>query len=48
MTTNFADWSQGIQAGMEAVLGRLLPPPGELPQQLHEAMHYAALGRWHV
>ena len=34
----------GIQARMEAALARLLPSAGVVPQRLHEAMRYAALG----
>jgi farnesyl diphosphate synthase len=34
----------GVQARMEAALGRLLPGPGIAPARLHEAMRYAVLG----
>jgi farnesyl diphosphate synthase len=33
-----------IQARVEAALGRLLPAPDIVPQRLHQAMRYAALG----
>src|SRR5882672_1632019 len=33
----------GIQARMESVLSRLLPPAHVAPARLHEAMRYAAL-----
>ena len=49
MTTNqhgrdFAAWTGAIQARVEAALGRLLPAPEVVPQRLHQAMRYAALG----
>jgi farnesyl diphosphate synthase len=34
----------GVQARMEAALGRLLPGAGIAPARLHEAMRYAVLG----
>lgn len=33
----------GVQARMEGVLARLLPPPSVAPARLHEAMRYASL-----
>ena len=33
----------GVQARMEGVLARHLPPPGVAPARLHEAMRYASL-----
>ena len=39
----FAAWMGGIQARMEAVLARLLPPARLAPARLHEAMRYAVL-----
>ncbi len=33
----------GVQARMEAALARLLPPAGNVPARLHEAMRYAVL-----
>ena len=41
--TDFQAWMGGIQARMEAVLGRLLPPAHVAPARLHEAMRYATL-----
>jgi farnesyl diphosphate synthase len=41
--TDFQAWMGGVQARMEEALGRLLPPPGISPGQLHEAMRYATL-----
>ncbi len=46
MTTTdpgFAAWMGGIQARMEAVLGRVLPQAGIAPAKLHGAMRYAVL-----
>ncbi|HLB14133.1 MAG TPA: farnesyl diphosphate synthase [Burkholderiales bacterium] len=34
----------GVQARVERALDRMLPPGGEAPQRLHEAMRYAVLG----
>jgi len=34
----------GVQARVERALDRVLPPGGETPQRLHEAMRYAVLG----
>jgi len=41
--TDFQAWMGGIQARMEAALGRLLPPAHIAPARLHEAMRYATL-----
>src|SRR5688572_3879936 len=41
--TDFQAWMGGIQARMENVLARLLPPAHVAPAPLHEAMRYAAL-----
>src|SRR5688572_8890730 len=41
--TDFQAWMGGIQARMENVLARLLPPAHVAPARLHEAMRYAAL-----
>jgi farnesyl diphosphate synthase len=40
---DFQAWMGGIQARMDAVLARLLPPPSVAPARLHEAMRYASL-----
>jgi farnesyl diphosphate synthase len=40
----FRDWMAGVQARVERALDRVLPPGGEPPQRLHEAMRYAVLG----
>ncbi|EJN08743.1 polyprenyl synthetase family protein [Herbaspirillum sp. YR522] len=40
---SFLDWMQQVQAGMEAVLDRFLPPPSVMPTRLHQAMRYTAL-----
>lgn len=37
------DWISALQARMEQVLERALPPPGTPPEKLHEAMRYAVL-----
>jgi farnesyl diphosphate synthase len=42
--TDFSDWMLGVQARMEAALGRALPPADALPARLHDAMRYAVLG----
>jgi len=34
----------GVQARVERALDRVLPPGGDTPQRLHEAMRYAVLG----
>lgn len=41
---DFQTWSFAIQQQMELALGAVLPPAHQLPQRLHEAMRYAALG----
>src|SRR3990172_9575969 len=43
-SNDFAAWMSAIQARVEAALGRLLPAPDIVPQRLHQAMRYAALG----
>ena len=40
----FRDWMAGVQARVERALDRVLPPGGDTPQRLHEAMRYAVLG----
>ena len=42
--SDFAAWMGAIQARVEAALARLLPAPDIVPQRLHQAMRYAALG----
>lgn len=42
-TLSFADWTAQVQAGMEGVLDRFLPPVSMVPARLHEAMRYTAL-----
>ena len=42
--TVFERWVNAVQAGVEADLGRLLPPQDSLPAALHAAMRYAVLG----
>jgi len=46
MTGNaaFATWMPSVQARTEAALSRLLPAATDIPQRLHDAMRYAALG----
>ena len=46
MTGNsaFATWMPEVQARTEAALSRLLPAATDIPQRLHDAMRYAALG----
>ena len=39
----FADWMGQVQAGMEGVLDRFLPPTSVVPARLHEAMRYTAM-----
>jgi len=39
----FAQWMQQVQAGMETVLDRFLPPQSVVPARLHEAMRYTAM-----
>ena len=41
--SDFQPWMGDVQARMEAVLSRLLPPAHAAPARLHEAMRYAAL-----
>src|SRR3954470_14703913 len=41
--SDFEPWMGDVQARMEAVLSRLLPPAHAAPARLHEAMRYAAL-----
>jgi farnesyl diphosphate synthase len=40
----FRDWMAEVQARIERALDRALPPAGETPQRLHQAMRYAVLG----
>jgi farnesyl diphosphate synthase len=40
---DFEAWMGGVQARMEAALGRLLPAAHIVPARLHEAMRYAVL-----
>lgn len=40
----FAEWMGSIQARVEAALSHCLPSADGIPQHLHEAMRYAALG----
>jgi farnesyl diphosphate synthase len=42
--SDFAGWSRGVQARMEAALARVLPEPAIAPAALHAAMRYATLG----
>jgi len=42
--TDFQDWLLGLQNRMETVLARALPAAEIVPQRLHAAMRYAALG----
>ena len=46
MTGNadFAVWMPDVQARAEAALARFLPAADSIPQRLHDAMRYAALG----
>jgi len=41
--TDFQAWMGGVQARMEAALGRFLPAAHLAPARLHEAMRYAVL-----
>jgi farnesyl diphosphate synthase len=41
---NFRDWMTAIQETTEQALARNLPPAGNIPARLHEAMRYATLG----
>ena len=43
LDSEFQAWMGGVQARMEAVLGRVLPPASVAPARLHEAMRYATL-----
>lgn len=43
MNESFTVWVKQIQADMEVVLDRHLPPASALPSKLHEAMRYAVL-----
>ncbi|TFW10628.1 polyprenyl synthetase family protein [Massilia arenosa] len=40
----FADWMKTVQHKVEHELSAFLPPAGEEPRKLHEAMRYTALG----
>ncbi|MEO7495344.1 MAG: polyprenyl synthetase family protein [Massilia sp.] len=40
----FADWMTSVQAGVEEVLGAMLPPADSEPRKLHAAMRYTVLG----
>jgi farnesyl diphosphate synthase len=44
MTTDFSEWMASVQARTEAALTQYLPSAEQVPQRLHEAMRYAALG----
>ena len=41
---DFPAWMDSLQRRTESSLERLLPPPTIVPQRLHQAMRYAALG----
>jgi farnesyl diphosphate synthase len=43
LDSEFQAWMGGVQARMEAVLGRVLPAASVAPSRLHEAMRYATL-----
>jgi farnesyl diphosphate synthase len=43
LDSEFQAWMGGVQARMEGVLARLLPPAHVAPARLHEAMRYATL-----
>ena len=43
LDSEFQAWMGGVQARMEAVLGRVLPAASVAPGRLHEAMRYATL-----
>ncbi len=43
MSVDFSAWRADVQTGMERVLAAHLPATTQLPQRLHEAMHYAAM-----
>ncbi|HJW03087.1 MAG TPA: farnesyl diphosphate synthase [Azospira sp.] len=42
--TPFPEWMATVQARTEAALAHALPSPDAIPQRLHQAMRYAALG----
>ena len=42
--SDFSSWALAIQHHMERVLNQLLPSTSIVPQRLHEAMRYSALG----
>ncbi|MHB1232944.1 MAG: polyprenyl synthetase family protein [Burkholderiales bacterium] len=44
MAADFQGWLLGLQSRMETVLARILPAAEIMPQRLHAAMRYAALG----
>ena len=44
MTTDFSEWMASVQARTETALAQYLPSAERVPQRLHEAMRYAALG----
>ena len=41
---DFSAWAAGKQARIERVLDKTLPPASSIPQKLHSAMRYSALG----
>ncbi len=43
MSADFSGWSRQVQADMERVLERHLPPATQIPAKLHAAMRYAVL-----
>jgi farnesyl diphosphate synthase len=43
-TSEFTAWTARVQARVEAALERLLPSDAIIPQRLHQAMRFAALG----
>jgi farnesyl diphosphate synthase len=43
MKAGFEHWMKTVQSDMEQALLQHLPPVNEVPQRLHEAMHYAVL-----
>ncbi len=43
MSIDFSVWRKQVQADMEQVLDRHLPPASEQPHKLHEAMRYTTL-----
>ena len=44
MSGDFSAWRKQVQADMEAVLDRHLPPAAEQPAKLHDAMRYTTQG----